>query len=194
MNTQIPLKGPLFPKALADLIHSNQFLKLFSVSMLVVTGLSLAVVLILATKAPTVVAFSTNAQVLEKSDMPKAEDHVREAIRAYVEYRYRWEPSNVKERLKLAESFVGPQSLKAYLAAMALIAKFSLEKQVSQKIYAGQIKVDLEKKTATVSGDRITAVQGLRAATDLKLELSFDSGARTRENPWGVYVSKEKEM
>lgn len=193
MNTQIPLKGPLFPKALADLIHSNQFLKLFSVSMLVITGLCLAIILVMISRPPTVLALSPSAQLFEKSQMPKAEDQVREAIRAYIEYRYKWEPSNVIEKLKLAESFIGPQSFKAYQAAMVSVAKFSLEKQVSQRVYPGPVKVDLEKKTATIVGDRITSIQALRAVGELKLELSFDSGPRTRENPWGIYIAKEKE-
>ncbi len=195
MNTQIELKGPLFPKALANLTHSNQFLKLFSVSMLIINILSLFLVILLTSKVPTVLAFSSKAQIYEKLDMPKLEDQVREAIRAYIENRYKWEPANVKEKLKLAESFVSPQSVKAFQAAAILVAKFSTEKQVSQRIYADfdHIKVNLEKKTASIAGDRITSIQGLRAAGELRLELSFDSGFRSRENPWGIFITKEKE-
>ena len=71
--------------------------------------------------------------------------------------------------------------------------KFSLEKQVSQRIYVSSIKVNLENSSAIITGDRITAIQGMKAAGDLKLQLNFENGARTIDNPWGIYITKERE-
>lgn len=45
-----------------------------------------------------------------------------------------------------------------------------------------------------IVGDRITSIQSLKAAGDLKLELGFESGPRTFVNPWWVFISKEKEF
>jgi hypothetical protein len=39
----------------------------------------------------------------------------------------------------------------------------------------------------------VTSIQGLKAAGNLKLELTFESGSRTEGNPWGLYISKERE-
>jgi hypothetical protein len=47
--------------------------------------------------------------------------------------------------------------------------------------------------TALITGDRVTSIQGLKAAGNLKLQLTFESGQRTKENPWGIYITKEKE-
>lgn len=77
---------------------------------------------------------------------------------------------------------------------MQNVVRFSSERMVSQRVYPGEIQVDLKKGLATISGDRITSIQGLKAAGDLKLELSYESGPRTTLNPWGVYISKEREF
>jgi hypothetical protein len=40
----------------------------------------------------------------------------------------------------------------------------------------------------------VAAIQGLKAAGNLRLELSFEGGTRTKENPWGLYVSKNEKI
>ncbi len=82
---------------------------------------------------------------------------------------------------------------RAYQGAVANVARFSTDRLVSQKVYAEEIKVSLEKKTVAISGARVTDIQWLKAAGDLRLELSFESGPRTKANPSGIYVTKEKE-
>ncbi|MDZ4661255.1 MAG: hypothetical protein SGJ18_06500 [Pseudomonadota bacterium] len=193
MNTIIKLETAKLPKALSDLLHSNQFLKLFSLCAVGVSGLSLILNLVIINKAPLVLTLAVDARQIEQREMPKPDDEIKTAIKRYIELRYKWEPTSVKERLKLAEAFIAPQSLTAYLSATANVAKFSVDRQVMQRVYPDKIEVNLEKKTVSIFGDRVTAIQGLKAAGDLKLELSFDSGPRTRLNPWGIYVVKERE-
>lgn len=77
---------------------------------------------------------------------------------------------------------------------MQNVIRFSVDKIVAQRAYPVEIRVDLKKGVAVIEGDRITSIQGLKAAGDLRLELGFESGPRTGQNPWGVYVSKEKEF
>lgn len=193
MNTKIKLEASKFPKALSDLIHSNQFLKLFSIFSVAVSVLSLILNLVVMNKAPLVLTLAADAKQIEQRDMPKPEDEIKTAIKRYIELRYKWEPNSVKDRLKLAEVFVAAQSLAAYQSATANVAKFSMDRQVMQRVYPDKIEVSLEKRTVAIFGDRVTAIQGLKAAGDLKLELSFDSGPRTKFNPWGVYIIKERE-
>ena len=180
----INLQAAKLPRMIADLMHSKQFLKVFSLS---------ATILVMATKDPLVITLGPDGKAFERTVIPKAEDQIREGIKRYLEKRYQWEPENVVKKLKESESFIQPTSLKAFQAAVANVAKFSVEKIVSQKVYPDKIDVDLQKKTAFVTGDRITYIQGLRAAGKLKLELTFDSGARTEQNPWGLYIAKERE-
>lgn len=191
----INLKMPSLPKLVSDLAHSNQFLKVFSISTLALLFMSFGAIFILANKEPLVITLAPNAKAIEQMQLPKAEDQIREGIKKYLEKRYQWEPENVVNKLKESESFITPQALKAFQAAVSNVAKFSVDKVVSQKIYTDDehIKIDLTKNTALITGDRLTSIQSLKAAGNLKLELTFESGPRTKENPWGLYISKERE-
>ena len=189
----IGLKNAQLPKMIGQLMHSNQFLKVFSISSLVLVFMVLGVMLVLATKEPMVITLGPDGKAIERSVLSKAEDQIREGIKRYLENRYQWEPENVIQNLKESEKFITPQALKAFQGAIANVAKFSTEKLVSQRIYPNSIEVNLAKNTAFITGDRVTSIQGLKAAGNLKLELTYESGPRTEGNPWGLFISKERE-
>lgn len=183
-----------FPKQLSELMNSNQFLKIFSVAALVLSIFSIATLLILGFKPALVISLSENASKMEQVEkLPKPEDQIEQAAKRYVSLRYKWEPANVMKNLDLANAFIHPSSKKAYFTAISNVVRFSTEKQVSQRAYANAITVNLQTKTVTVTGDRITSIQGMLAAGLLKVELTFENGERTNENPWGIYFIKEKE-
>lgn len=193
MNQNMKLETARLPKMLAEFTHSNQILKVFAV-----LGMALALVCggllyVTGTRPPVILALSPSGAALEQTALPKPEDEIRAAISRYIELRYRWEPATAKQKLHDAEAFVLPNSLKAYQTAMANIAKFAVEKAVAQRVYPEKFNVSVERKSALISGDRVTSIQGLKAAGNLRLELSFESGPRTKDNPWGVYISKERE-
>lgn len=181
------------PKMLGELMHSNQFLKVFSISALVLVFFAFGVILVMANKDPLVITLDPSGQILERTTIPKVEDQIREGIKHYLENRYQWEPHDVVKKLKDSESFISPQALKAFQIAVTNVSKFSVERIVSQRIFPNKIEVDLKKSTVLITGDRVTSIQGLKAAGNLKLELTYESGPRTNKNPWGVYISKEKE-
>ena len=189
----IGLKNAQLPKMIGQLMHSNQFLKVFSISSLALVFMVLGVILVMATKEPMVITLGPDGKAIERTVLPKAEDQIREGIKRYLEKRYQWEPENVIQKLKESEKFITPQALKAFQGASANVAKFSTEKLVSQRIYPNNIEVNFAKSTAFITGDRVTSIQGLKAAGNLKLELTFESGSRTEGNPWGLYISKERE-
>jgi hypothetical protein len=189
----VNLKMPSLPNMISELAHSNQFLKMFSISMVVLVFMVLGVILVMATKEPMIITLGPDGKAIERTILPKAEDQVREGIKRYLEKRYQWEPENVIKKLKDSEEFITPKALKAFQGAVANVAKFSTEKIVSQKVYPEKIEIDLTKNTALITGERVTSIQGLKAAGNLKLELSFESGPRTQNNPWGLYISKERE-
>lgn len=189
----INLKNARLPKMIGELMHSNQFLKVFSLSSLLLVFMVLGALMVMATKDPLVITLGPDGKALERVTLPKPEDQVQEAVKRYIEKRYRWEPESVTKKLKESEAFIQPTSVKAFQAAMLNIVKFSKEKIVSQTVYPSKIDVDMNKKTALISGDRITTIQGLKAAGNLKLELTFENGPRTDENPWGLYIAKERE-
>ena len=189
----IGLKNAQLPKMIGQLMHSNQFLKVFSISSLALVFMVLGMILVMATKEPMVITLGPDGKAIERTVLPKAEDQIREGIKRYLEKRYQWEPENVIQKLKESEKFITPQALKAFQGAIANVAKFSTEKLVSQRIYPNNIEVNLAKNTAFITGDRVTSIQGLKAAGNLKLELTFESGPRTEGNPWGLFISKERE-
>jgi hypothetical protein len=193
-TNNVDLKQPKLPKLLSDLTQSNQFLKVLSISTTCIAAIALILIFVLATRTPVVLTMDTKAQIVDRESLPNPEIEIQAAIKHYLGLRYQWTPENVKQKLSAAQSMVHSSAIKSYLGAALNVGKFSAEKQVAQRVYAASIKVDVEKNVVHVLGDRITAIQGLKAAGDLKLDLNFDYGPRTKENPWGVYFVKEHEM
>ncbi len=193
MSTTGHLQSARFPKLLSDLLHSNQFLKMFSFYALTLTLVTLIALFFVAYKAPQVITLNTEGKALVSGEKPKAQTLVSEAIKDYIRLRYNWSPASVDSSLKSSESFIMPTTLKAFQEALSKVTRFSKEKGVSQTVYVDKIIVDINKKVAQITGNRITSIQGMKAAGDLKLEISFESGAHTKENPWGVYIVKERE-
>jgi hypothetical protein len=193
MNKVIQLKNTRLPRMLGDLTHSNQFLKLFALISIGITAIVVTALTIVVTKPPIVLTLSPSGTILEKTELPSPENEIKSAVKIYLENRYNWEPGNVAAKLKLTEGFILPPSIKAFQISIANIIHFSTEKQVSQKVYPNDLKINLNQKTVLITGDRITAIQGMKSAGNLRLELSFESGTRTKENPWGIYITKERE-
>lgn len=193
MTNRTTLKTARLPKMMASLIHSNQFLKMFafySLTLLLVTVFALTIV---ATKEPLVITLDAQGRDLSPLKMAKPEDQITEAVKRYLDIRYKWNPKDVRMKLKASEAFILPNTLRVFQEAVSRVAKFSVEKLVSQTIYPEVVEVNLDKKSAFVKGERITSIQGMKAAGDLCLELEYESGPRTKENPWGIYFLKEIE-
>lgn len=194
MNEPIHFKNSNLPKLLGDLMHSNQFLKIFSISAILLSLISMTVVLVIAGKAPTVLPLAPDGTLIERArEIPKPEVEIQAALKRYLDLRYKWDPKTVKNQIQSAQVFVSRSARIAYEADTASTVKFSTEKQVSQRVYPIGVKVDINQNSAFITGDRITDIQGLRAAGALKLTLFYESGARTVENPWGIYITKARE-
>lgn len=195
MQQEIKLRLAKLPTLLGRLTESNQFLKFFcALSGASTLGL-IFVLAVVAMRPPIVLSISAaSAEEMKIAEnLPSPEQEVRAAIGQYLDRRYKWTPADVKTRLDSAGAFILPANFKAYQAAMEHVRKFAVEKLVAQRVYPGKIEVSLEKKIARISGDRLTEIQNLKAAGNLRLELSFESGPRTKENPWGIYITKERE-
>lgn len=190
--SQKNLIGARFPKVMADVLHSNQFLKLFSIYALVLSIITTTAVVYLSSRDPIVITLDSDGKKVPKV-RPSFENMVKECVKSYLEVRYNWSPQTIKSNLNKAESFIYHNALKSYQGSIAKVLKFSVERNVSQILYTDNITIDLNRKVAIVTGNRITAIQGLRAVGAFKLELTFESGTHSINNPWGVYVTQEKE-
>lgn len=190
----IALKSSRVPKMMADLIHSNQFLKIFSLMSFVLSIMILMILSYQLSKEPLVLAFNPGGSYLSETSVPDAEVQIQEGLKAYLKFRYRWEPKTIQSQMSESANFVSTSSSKAFWSSVNKIIDFSKEKNVSQKTFPEDLKVDLQNKIALVYGERITTIQGLSASGPLRLKLQFDYGERTEKNPWGVYIVKEKEL
>lgn len=190
---KVKFKAGAFPKMLADLSHSNQFLKMFAVGSLALSLVLSALVFVAFARKPIVIAMTESAEILRQVELPKPESEVRQAILAYVERRYNWTSQTVDQQLERAQLFIASANMQSFLQGISNVKRFSKEKVVTQRAYASNVAVDLKRGVALVLGDRITEIQGMRAAGGLSLELSFQSGPRTSSNPWGIYIFKESE-
>ncbi len=193
MNQSIQLKLKKLPRALAELTHSNQFLKLSAFYAYGLCVLLIGVIFVLVSKPPEVLTLTPDASLYERIAEPARESAVRRVVEEYLELRYRWEPKTVAGRIKEAQVFILPATRKTFEASTANVVRFSQEKSVGQRVYPDKVQINFEKQTVFIRGDRVTSIQGLKAAGDLKLELSFDYGMRTAKNPWGIYITKERE-
>lgn len=193
MNQSIQLKLKKLPQALAELTHSNQFLKLSAFFAYGLCFLLAGVVYVLASAPPQVLTLTPDGALYERIAEPSRESAIRRVVGEYLELRYRWEPKTVASRIKESQVFILPATRKSFEISTAGVARFSQEKNVSQRVLPDTMQINFERQTVFIQGDRMTSIQGLRAAGALKLELSFDYGPRTARNPWGIYITKERE-
>lgn len=193
MNESMQLRLRKLPKALAELSHSNQFLKISTFSLFALCGLLVMVLFYQATKAPVILPLAPDGSVYMNAPKPDPKIEIERAVREYLKHRYNWTPKTVTAQVEQSRAFIQPATLKAFDSAMQNVVRFSTERIVTQRIYPVDIEVDMKKGVVMILGDRLTSIQGLKAAGDLKLELAFESGPRVEKNPWGIYISREKE-
>ena len=194
MNESMQLRLRKLPKALAELSHSNQFLKISTFSLFTLCGLLVMVLFYQATKAPVVLPLAPDGSVYMNAPKPDPKIEIERAVREYLRHRYNWTPKTVAAQVEKSRAFIQPATLKIFDSAMQNVVRFSTERIVTQRIYPVDVEVDMKKGIVMILGDRITSIQGLKAAGDLKLELGFESGPRTERNPWGIYFIKEREF
>lgn len=194
MNESRKLNFRKLPKALAELSHWNQFMKMSVLIAYLICMVMLGIDIYQVSKPASVMTLGPDGSLYEEVAPPDPKVEIERAVREYLKYRYNWTPQSIKEQVEKAKAFILPSTLKAYNGSMANVIQFSVEKGVEQRIYPVDVEVDLKKEVVALTGDRVTSIQGLKAAGDLRLELDFESGRRTEKNPWGVYISREKEL
>lgn len=187
------LKANDYPRMIREFAEANFNLKILTAVSLGLVLLALMVIIFLVRQGPEVIALGPGGEVA-LVETKVTDLQISAAIREYVAFRYSWDEKSIGARLKLAQFFVHPSLVKAFDKATSEIAKYVKEKKVRQRVYPkGDPVVDLEKKTVRLTLDRFTEFDGLKAATEMQLELAFVVDSRTLPNPWGVYVTKETE-
>lgn len=189
---KVVLTNTKYPKIITDLATQNHFLKIISYSSLGIITLMLLVLTFSLRRGPQVIALETSGEVAHV-ETQVTDLQIQTATKEYLRYRYTWDVTNVVSQIKKSEAFIEPTLLPSFEKSMLEVQKFVKDKKVIQRVYPQKIDVDFKSKTITVVADRITEFESLKAATILKVKLSFDFDDRTPMNPWGLYFTKEVE-
>jgi hypothetical protein len=181
----------------ADEEAQNRILKYMVLVLAAILSVQLVVISVLALRGPVLIAISK--EVTQKLDVrePDPEQLTREIIRAIINYlktRHNWDWNTVEAKTKAASFYVASDYREKYLVATSEQIRVSKEKQIAQKFFPDEPKLNMKAKTAQVRADRILVVSGVRAAQGLDLELGFALGERTTDNPEGIYITSEKLM
>lgn len=181
-----------YPKLIQEFANENFNLKALCGALLGLLFILLVLVVYLIKRGPDVIALDANGQIA-KVETKITDVQLQEAAENYISYRYQWTSETINSQLKTAELFIDPVLVTAFRKSMLDVQKFVKEKKVKQKVYPYDVRVNFKDKKITVLGDRITEFDNLKAATGMKLVLSFGIGDRTSINPWGIYINKETE-
>ncbi len=179
----------------ADEEAQNRILKYFVLVLGGILSIQLIVISILALRGPIVIAVSKELTQRLETTEPDGEQLMRETLRAIMNYlktRHNWDWSIIEARAKSASVYVASDYREKFLVATAEQIRIAKEKQISQKFFSDDPKIDMKTKTAVVKAERILIVSGVRAAQALDLEIGFSIGDRTATNPEGIYITSEK--
>jgi len=183
-----------FPIVWGDLAFQNNWLRKIALTSLVMATLSLSLTIVLMNRKPLIVMMDAQANIVRSGATVPVESEAEKMARRYLDVRYVWQPSSQAAQLALAKRFIASQSLKAFEKTAAELVVFSKGKNVAQRVYPTAVGVDAKERRIEVTADRFTEIQGLKAATILRVNLFYQIGTRTLENPWGIYIIKEEEV
>jgi hypothetical protein len=194
MNELSHLPSHSFPKALDQIFTAQKIFKFALIYLAISQMICLCALVWMGIKDPVVYTFDVTGKEMVPTKDLKLENQITMALKIYVDSRYSWDEKTIEVKLKDAKNFVEKKNEKLFDSSMNDLLKFAKEKSVSQKIYIEVVHLDWSSRVALITGDRVTSIQGLKAASNLRLTLEFTEGPRTRLNPWGIYITKEREQ
>lgn len=192
MNEKQVLKINAYPQMVQEFARANFNLKVLASTSLGLLFLCLSLVIYMVRRGPVVIALEGNGEV-SRIEQKVTDLQITAAAKEYILHRYCWDDSSIGAEVKKAEFFIAPNLVTSFERSLAETVKYVREKKVRQRVYPRSVEVNLKDKQIVIGADRFTEFDGLKAATDMRLNLSFSVGDRTVTNPWGVYIVKEQE-
>lgn len=151
---------------------------------------------VLAVRKPVLVAVGPTETKVFNVTPPSDElltVELKRLVRLYIETHYNWDFTTIEKAHAEAARFVSEKFVKAFMAANADQVKQAKEKKITERVYlSSEILVDVKSLTARIPMDRIFSVDGLRVTSPLTLDVTFEYGPRTSQNPEGIYITGEK--
>ena len=174
----------------------NNLLKIVLLSVSLLTLPLLVAVLVLALKNPPTVIIDPEVSLMIKPMEPPAkmiEKEISRAVLRYLKMRHNWQAETIRSGTAfVAQNLVASGYREKFLLSAQEEIKVAEEKKLSQKFYPDEPEISQADSKASVRGERILIVNGIRASQPLNLELKFSDGARIKNNPEGIYVTDEK--
>ena len=173
----------------------NRLLKYLLTVLGGLTALLIVALTIMSIRNPPVVIIDPETSVILTPMEPDGKTLERELVRIlkkYVTTRNNWTWVDIDAQTKAASAYVASDFREKFLLATQEQIRLAKEKQVSQKMYPEDPKIDLKDKKAVVVTERILIVNGIRASSTMTFELGFVFGDRTALNPEGIYITSEK--
>ncbi len=177
-----------------DEAAQNQILKGLTALLVALVIIQSVALVILSLRKPVLIAVSGSETKVLAAVPPNAEileQETRRIITAYIKARHTWEWNQIEAHLKEAARYVDSDFEKGFRKATAEQVRIAKEKKISQVFYPTNVAINLESKTAKITGDRILMIDGLRATNPMTVEVSFRLNQRNSANPEGVYVTSE---
>lgn len=177
-----------------DEAAQNQILKGLTAFLIVLVAIQSVALVILSLRKPVLIAVSgaeTKVLAAVPPNTEILEQETRRIVAAYIKARHNWEWNQIEAHLKEAVRYVDADFEKAFKKATAEQIRLAKEKKISQVFYPTNITLNLDAKTAKVSGDRILMIDGLRATNPMTVEVTFRLNQRSAANPEGVYITAE---
>ncbi|MBI4925854.1 MAG: hypothetical protein HY843_08020, partial [Bdellovibrio sp.] len=171
-----------------------KWLLLIFCSVILIESISLV---ILGLRKPVLIAIGEENTAVFKVKSTTQETLEREAKRTlsgYIQNHYTWDSKNIDEHFAIAAHYVFEKQIQNFKLANAEQIRSAKERKLSQRVHVSELLIDMQVKAARVTMDRILDVEGIRAVTPLILDLSFDFGQRTKDNPEGIYVISERNI
>ena len=178
-----------------DETAQNKVLKGLNALLVTLVAIQSVALVTLSLRKPVLIAVSSSESKVIKTQFPNEElieQEVRRIVSSYSKARHNWEWNQIESRLNEAVRYVDKDFYKTFKRATNEQVKIAMEKKISQVFYASEVTVDLDAKTATITGDRILTIDGLRAANSMKVAIGFRLNSRSSNNPEGVYITSEK--
>src|SRR3990167_7898549 len=159
--------------------------------------ISLFVILKLATRAPLLISvLPTGQSVVTKAihaSFSSAPEEITIFIQQFMEAKYNWTPDNVENQMKSANSFLNKnlvqQTQKKTEENIAYIKNTGLQQTLYIKSISAQSSEFKGQGTFTVVGDRVLGIKTARFTSPLKVVLTVEKVARSKERPHGLYIT-----
>ena len=174
----------------------NVILKWFSLFLIGIILIETGVIAYVATRDPKVIAIGeqkSQVLIVKKPRKEILEDELDRTVRNYAITHYSWDYSTIEAAHKEASKHIAEKFKKSFFKTNDEQVRYVKEKKVSQRVYVSDsIKIDPKNLNARVRLDRIYSIDGLVGSSPFALDIKFEYGPRTEDNPEGVYIFDEK--